>query len=158
MILRRALLSGIAIGCAIGLSGCSSLSSGQQDETLTFTSLPSKASIRIVNVTGLNGYVDIQHRGETIFSGQTPVTLDLDGTSEDGKTLRSYVVAIDKPGYERYETRLEAVGNEARLRSQDVAQSDQATFLGWRLEDPKSHNLTQLPYNHVDVTLENLND
>jgi len=152
------LLSVFTIASATTLSGCSSLSSGEQDETLTFTSLPSGAAIQVVDVTGIEGYVDVSARGQSVFTGRTPVTLDLPGTSDDGETLQEYVVVIEKSGYAQYETRLEAVGSEESMYAKGEPQTSQATFLGWRLQDPRTREVSHLPYNQVDVELDNLND
>lgn len=157
MSLTRMLSTACALS-ALSLGGCASLSSGEPNETMTFTSLPSGASITVVDVTGLPGYVDINHRGSPVYTGTTPVTLDLQGVSDNREHLQRYVVVVERNGYERYETRLEATGTDGHVRTENEHGVPTAAFTGWRLADPRTRDISYLPYNHIDVELRDLND
>lgn len=133
------------------LSGCASLTSGHADETMTFTSSPSGADVTIVDVTGLEPGRKVM--GETIFEGETPVTLELESQRADSGRQRAYHITIDKTGYAPYTTRLESVVTKPRPAPRRDHRDPTRHFLGWVLEDVETAEHTSMNYNQVDADL-----
>lgn len=119
------------------LTGCATVV-GEPEQTLTFTSSPSKAGLTITD-----------ERGKEIFYGETPATVTLqksDGSYFGGKTYR---IAFAKPGFDSHEVTISAKPNGWFIGGNILV----GGIIGWLVVDPWSGNMYTLGEDYVDTTL-----
>lgn len=127
----------IAASALTALSGCATIV-GDSEQTITFTSSPSKA-----------GLVITDERGREVYYGETPSTVTLqksDGSYFGGKTYR---IAFSKPGFESHEVTLSAKPNGWFIGGNILA----GGIIGWLIVDPWSGKMYTLGEDYIDTTL-----
>jgi|AXCI01.1.fsa_nt_gi hypothetical protein len=128
------------ISAAIALSllgGCATVV-GEPDQTMTFTSSPSKAELVISD-----------EQGREVFSGETPSTIALpksDGTYFGGKTYR---IAFSKTGYESQAISISAQPNGWYIGGNILL----GGLIGWLIVDPWSGHMYTFGDGYVDANL-----
>lgn len=130
----KTLIAAVALSA---LSGCATIV-GEPEQTITFTTTPSKS-----------GLVITDERGKEVFYGETPTTVTLqksDGTYFGGK---SYRIAFSKPGYDGHEITLQAKPNGWYIGGNIIA----GGIIGWLVVDPWNGNMYTLGEEYVDTTL-----
>jgi len=126
----------IAIGILVA-SGCATIV-GQKTQTIGINSTPNKAKVTVID-----------EKQVTVFEGNTPVDVLLnksDGSYFGGKT---YVVKIDKAGYQPVEVTVNSGANGWYILGNLVF----GGIIGWLIVDPLSGAMYNLSPEKIDTQL-----
>ena len=134
--MKKVLLS-LAVSSTLFMSGCATIM-GNNTQLIGIKSNPSQANIKITD-----------EKGFVVFAGLTPTTVTLpksDGSYFGGKT---YIVQIDKSGFETQQIKIKATVNGWYILGNLVF----GGLIGWLIIDPLNGKMYNLSPEDIGTTL-----